>query len=150
MATKFQVTIDCANPALLTRFWATALGYRIEDPPAGFDSWNSYWRSIGVPEEDLGDFGGASDSIVDPEGTGPRIWFQLVPETKVVKNRLHFDLDAGGGREVPPERRKERVAAEARRLVAAGATMVHVSEPEGMDHFAVLMQDPEGNEFCVR
>ena len=37
MATRFQVTIDCAQPEVLTRFWATALGYRVEDPPAGFD-----------------------------------------------------------------------------------------------------------------
>jgi Glyoxalase-like domain len=35
MATKFQVTIDCADPDRLTRFWAVALGYRVPDPPPG-------------------------------------------------------------------------------------------------------------------
>jgi hypothetical protein len=47
MATRFQVTIDCAQPELLTRFWAAALGHKIEDPPNGFETWTDYWRSIG-------------------------------------------------------------------------------------------------------
>lgn len=149
MATKFQVAIDCADPGRLTRFWATALRYKIQDPPAGFDSWNAFWRSIGVPEEELDDANDASDSLVDPAGQGPRIWFQKVPEAKVVKNRLHLDLDAGGGRGVPLQTRKERVTAEVQRLVGAGATALRVLEQEGMDHYAVVMQDPEGNEFCI-
>lgn len=146
MATKFQVTIDCADPDLLTRFWASALGYRVADPPAGFATWRAFWRSIGVPDEELDD---ANDSLTDPDGAGPRIWFQVVPEGKVVKNRLHLDLDAGGGRTVPLGTRKERVTAEADRLIAAGATRMRVLDQDGLDHYAEVMQDPEGNEFCI-
>jgi hypothetical protein len=85
---------DCADPDVLTRFWAPALGYRVEGPPAGFDDWRSYWAHIGLPEDELVDSG---DAIVDPDGVGPRIWFQVVPEANVVKNRVHLDLDVSGG-----------------------------------------------------
>jgi glyoxalase superfamily protein len=89
------------------------------------------------------------DSLVDPNGHGPRIWFQVVPEGKVVKNRVHFDLDASGGRETPLAARKERVAAAAERLIALGATRLRILEQEGLDHYGKVMQDPEGNEFCI-
>jgi len=146
MAVNYQVTIDCADPDRLTRFWAAALGYQVQGPPAGFDGWDAYWRSVGVPEEELG---GGDDRLVDPTGAGPRIWFQVVPEPKVVKNRIHLDLQVGGGRDVPLAVRKERVDAEADRLVPAGATRLRVLEQEGLDHYAVSMHDPEGNEFCI-
>ena len=71
------------------------------------------------------------------------------PRGKVVKNRLHLDLIVSGGREVPLDVRKPRVVAEVERLKAAGATEVTVLEQEGLDHFAVVMKDPEGNEFCL-
>jgi hypothetical protein len=147
MATRVQVTVDCADPDRLVRFWATALGYHPEPPPPGFAGWREYWRDIGVPEDELD--GAGCDSVVDPDGVGPRIWFQQVPEPKVVKNRLHLDLDASGGRHVPLETRRERVLAETRRLTEAGATTVRVLTQEGLDHYAVVMKDPEGNEFCV-
>jgi hypothetical protein len=96
------------------------------------------------------------DSIVDPDGIGPRIWFQVVPDSKTVPNRLHFDIRASGGRslldrEVPIRTRKQRVDAEARRLCELGATMiVGPSEiEEGHDWYAVGMKDPEGNEFDI-
>jgi catechol 2,3-dioxygenase-like lactoylglutathione lyase family enzyme len=146
MATRLQVTIDCADPDRLARFWAEALGYRMEEPPAGFDTWQAYWVSRGLPEEELED---GYDSIVDPDGIGPRIWFQPVPEPKVVKNRVHLDLSVGGGREAPLGLRRQRVDAEADRLVGAGATRLRVLAEEAVDHYAVVMQDPEGNEFCL-
>ena len=77
------------------------------------------------------------------------MWFQPVPEPKVVKNRVHLDLDVGGGRGTPLEERRRRVEAEADRLVAAGATVFRVLSEDGVDHYAVVMQDPEGNEFCL-
>ena len=146
MTTLFQLTIDCADPDRLTDFWAVALGYQVPDPPAGFDSWRSYYRAIGVPEDELDD---GDDRLVDPEGHGPSLWFQKVPEDKVVKNRLHLDLKVSGGRDVPLETRKERVDAEAGRLVREGATILRVLDEVGLDHYAVVLQDPEGNEFCV-
>ncbi|MGP3952721.1 VOC family protein [Streptomyces sp. 7N604] len=151
MATAFQVTIDCADPARLVRFWAEALGYEPEPPPEAFASWRSYWLDMGVPAEELGDesAGEGADSIVDPDGVGPRLWFQPVPEGKVVKNRVHLDLKVSGGREVPLETRRQRVDAEVERLVAAGATRQRVLGYAGVDYYAVVMQDPEENEFCV-
>ena len=140
------MTIDCADPGRLARFWATALGYRLEEPPDGFASWQDYWVSRGLPPEEVED---GYDSIVDPDGVGPRVWFQPVPEAKVVKNRVHLDLNVGGGRTAPLAERRRRVDTEADRLVAAGATRFRVLSEEGVDHYGVVMQDPEGNEFCL-
>jgi hypothetical protein len=153
MAAGFMLVIDCADPDRLSRFWVAALGYTIEPSPAGWASWDEYWRSIGVPEEDLGV---GEDRIVDPEGRGPGIWFQVVPERKTVKNRLHIDIHASGDephasarRKIPLAVRKQRVDAEASRLVALGATLVAVLSTDGLDHYAVAMRDPEGNEFDI-
>lgn len=145
MAVGFQLVIDCADPEPLARFWAAALGYELEPPPTGFASWDAYWRDVGVPEEELG----FADSIADPGGRGPRIWFQVVPERKAVKNRLHLDISVSGGRAVPIETRRQRVDAEARRLADLGALFVGVLDTEGLDHYAVAMKDPEGNEFDI-
>ena len=146
MATQIQVTIDCADPGRQARFWADALGYRLEEPPDGFASWQDYWVSRGLPPEEVED---GYDSIVDPDGVRPRIWFQPVPEPKVAKNRVHLDLGVSGGRQVPLATRRRRVDAEAERLVAAGATRLRVLSEEAVDHYAVVMADPEGNEFCL-
>ena len=80
-----------------------------------------------------------ADCIIDPDGGGPRIWFQVVPEPKNVKNRLHLDVHVSGGRAVPIETRRQRVDAEARRLADFGATMVGVLSEEGIDHYGVAM-----------
>ena len=146
MPARFQLVIDCADPDRLARFWAAALGYELEPPPAGFPTWDDYYRDLGVPEEDLGV---GADSISDPQGHGPRIWFQVVPETKAVKNRLHLDIHASGGRTVPIQARKQRVDAEASRLAGLGAAITGIMYQEGLDHYAVAMTDPEGNEFDI-
>jgi hypothetical protein len=75
MAVRFQLVIDCRDPEPLARFWAAALGYEFEPPPAGFATWDDYWRDVGVDEEELGI---GEDRIVDPDGSSPRIWFQVV------------------------------------------------------------------------
>jgi diadenosine tetraphosphatase ApaH/serine/threonine PP2A family protein phosphatase len=146
MAVAFQLVIDCTDPEPLARFWAAALGYQLEPPPDGFATWDDYWRDIGVPEDDLGI---GEDRIIDPDRRGPGVWFQRVPEPKAVKNRLHVDIFASGGRALRIETRKQRVDAEARRLAALGATIVGVLQDEGVDHYAVAMKDPEGNEFDI-
>jgi hypothetical protein len=146
-----QLTVDCAEPRRLVLFWAEALRYVPEPPPAGHESWRAYWQATGVPEEELTDgVGELPESIVDPLGVGPRVWFQQVPEPKTVKNRVHLDLKVGGGRAVPLALRRERVDAEVARLTALGASVLYaMDEPQGMDYYAVVLQDPEGNEFCV-
>lgn len=127
----FQIAMDCSSAHRMTQFWAIALGYEVEPPSDGFATWNDYWRSIGVGEDELDQEGDGSDSLTDPAGRGPRIWFQEVPETKTGKNRLHFDLGVSGGRGVPLDRRRARVDAEADRLVAAGATRTQEVPTEG-------------------
>jgi hypothetical protein len=99
-----------------------------------------------VPEEELGQ---GDDSIVDPAGAGPRIWFQRVPESKVVKNRIHFDIGIGGGRANDMSTRRRLVDEEVQRLIGLGAVKIRALEQEGLDHYAVAMLDPEGNEFDV-
>lgn len=144
MATQVQVVIDCADPGALAPFWAEALGYKVQDPPTGFASWEDFLRAQGIPA----DRWNSASAIVDPDGRGPRVFFQQVPEGKSVKNRVHLDLNVSGGPGTPLEERKKRVEAEVARLVAAGATAVGPVEEHG--EFHVVMQDPEGNEFCVQ
>lgn len=143
---RFQITIDCQDPISLAAFWADALpDYHLQDPPEGFETWRSYWEEMGLPEDELFD---GTDRIESSAG-GPPIWFQQVPETKSIKNRLHFDLLVGGGRSVEMGERKRRVRSEAERLVTLGATISYESDTPEFDHFFIAMQDPEGNEFDI-
>ncbi len=144
MATKFTVVFDCDDPERLTHFWAAALGYQVEGPPPGFASWTEFWTSKGVPLEEAGE---GDDRLSDPSGAGPQIWFHKVEEKKSVKNRLHLDLNVSGGYEFSRDERARRVNEVAERLVALGATWLGVMEEPDVDHYAVEMLDPEGNEF---
>jgi hypothetical protein len=115
-----STTFDCHDPRGLAGFWADALSYSIE-----------------APNEDAGEV-----LLVDPTGVGPSLGFVKVPESKVVKNRVHLDLTTDGPLE-----------AEVERLVAAGASAVETLQDPGEGyvdpHIWTVMQDPEGNEFCV-
>ena len=105
-----EVVIDCADPRTLAAFWAGFTGYERR-------SWHEDWATIGTPDESM------------------IIGFQQVPESKIVKNRVHVDFSAAD---------EEATALE---IEALGATRLSVSEdPE--DPFVVLA-DPEGNEFCI-
>jgi hypothetical protein len=145
MATSIQLVFDSADPDRLARFWAAALGYRLQSPPAGFATWEAFLRGQGVPPERWND----ASAIVDPDARGPRIYFQRVPEGKTAKNRMHMDLNVAGGRDVPIDARKRRVQAEVARLTGLGATDERGAiERDG--EYWVRMNDPEGNEFCVQ
>ena len=126
MARRFDIAIDCANPAALARFWADALEYPL---PAEADLLTGGDVFLEPPAEDL-----------------PVVYFQLVPEGKVVKNRVHLDLHVGG--DGPLAERKAKIDAEAARLVAAGASDHRGPIDEGGSYW-VRMNDPEGNEFCL-
>ena len=143
MATEFQVTFDANDPPLLADFWAEALGYVTPPPPQGHDSWDDWAIAMEIPEEDWD----MARALVDPEGKGPRIFIQKVPEGKTAKNRVHLDLRIGGGPDAPLDTRKERIDAEADRLETLGASRVGPIEERGS--YFIVMQDPEGNEFCV-
>jgi catechol 2,3-dioxygenase-like lactoylglutathione lyase family enzyme len=144
VATKVQVVIDCADPAKLSQFWAFALGYRIPDPPGDFATWPDFLRAQGVPESEFN----SASAAEDPDGAGPRLFFQRVPEPKAGKNRVHIDVNAGGGRDQPEDERAKRVDEKVAALVEHGATFVEKRAQMG-DRW-VVMQDPEGNEFCVQ
>ncbi|HKN97352.1 MAG TPA: VOC family protein [Pseudonocardiaceae bacterium] len=146
MSVRYQLVIDCADPHRQAGFWAAALGYELAPPPAGFATWDDYYRDLGLPDDMLT---GGTDRISDPHGGGPAIWFHVVEDAKTVRNRLHIDIHASGDRTDPIEVRKQRVDAEASRLAGLGATITVVMYSEGVDHYAVGMRDPEGNEFDI-
>ncbi len=105
MSTAWTITFDCADPATLAAFWRQALGYVDGAPPAGSATWEEWLASVGVPPEEWGD--GAY--IEDPAGLRPAMSFLKVPEAKSAKNRVHLDVQAGGGRGEPQEVRWARV-----------------------------------------
>jgi catechol 2,3-dioxygenase-like lactoylglutathione lyase family enzyme len=144
MARDVQITFDCADPAKLSAFWAEALGYRLQNPPPGFASWDEALAAMGIPPERRND----ASALTDPEGAGPRVFFQRIPEGKVAKNRVHLDVRAAPG--LHGDARMAALEAEAVRLAALGATRARRFEPEpplGAGH--IVMSDPEGNEFCL-
>jgi len=137
---SLQIAVDAADPHHLNRFWAAALDYEIEDHhdmigeivAAGHASL----------EEDIIEIDGrrawkTAAASKPRDGAGPRLLFQVVPEPKTVKNRVHLDLH------FPPDRRDEEVA----RLTELGATKLWDGQ-QGPQQW-VTMADPEGNEFCV-
>ncbi len=141
---EIQVTFDCADPGAVAAFWAEALGYRMPDPPGGFASWDQALEALGVPPERRND----ASAVEDPEGRGPRLFFQRVPEGKQVKNRVHLDVRAAPG--LQGEARMAALEAEATRLVAHGATRLQRYEPAPpLERGHIVMADPEGNEFCL-
>jgi hypothetical protein len=144
VATPVQVVFDCADPERLSQFWAATLGYKLDDPPEGYASWPDWLTAQGVPEDQWN----SASACSDPEGRGPRIYFQRVPEPKTVKNRVHLDVNAGGPKGTPPEERRRRVDAEVERLLGLGASRVGVLEQYG--EYCVNMRDVEGNEFDVQ
>lgn len=144
MAIAVQVTFDCADPDQLATFWAEALGYKLQDPPPGFDSWEAFLEANAVPK----DLWNSKSAIVDPDGAGPRIFFQQVPEPKQSKNRVHLDVNAGGPPGTTAEERRSKVDAAVERLTALGAKKLQ--DREEMNERYVVMQDPEGNEFCLQ
>jgi hypothetical protein len=143
MAKRLQVVFDCADPGALAHFWADATGYIFQPPPEGYASWEDLLRKMGIPEDQWD----RASAIVDPDGVGPRIYFQKVPEGKTVKNRVHIDINQGT-REMPPDERRSTVEAEAARLVGVGASEFRRVDENG--EFCIVMQDPEGNEFCLQ
>ena len=118
---RVQVTFDCADPERVCRFWAEALGYRVHP-------------SYAVVAE-------------DPDGVGPRLYFQAVPEGKVAKNRVHLDVRVGAG--LVGEERLAALEAECSRLEALGATRGRLLLADEENESCQVMADPEGNEFCL-
>jgi len=106
-----NIVFDCHDPARLAVFWAAALNYatNTNDP-------DHAWA-------------------YNPDRTKPYLLFNKVPESKIVKNRVHIDLDT------------DDVEAEIARLETLGARKLQFIN-EGERPWWI-MADPEGNEFCV-
>jgi len=118
---QFQVTFDCAEPERVARFWCEVLGYVL--PP------------------------NTTVACVDPTGVGPRLYFQRVPEGKVVKNRVHLCVRVGTG--LVGDERLAALEAECARLLPLGATRFQLLLADGVNESCLVMQDIEGNEFCL-
>ncbi|MEV0431620.1 VOC family protein [Nocardia sp. NPDC050413] len=152
MSRHVQITFDAHDPRALSLFWREVLGYVHPGPPGvelpdGADplaAWDEFLTRIGVPAEEHN----SRSAIEDPDGEGPRVFFQRVPEDKVAKNRVHLDVRAAPG--LQGEQRMTALEAECERLVALGATRLRRFEPEPpMSAGFIVMADPEGNEFCL-
>jgi Glyoxalase-like domain len=152
MSRHVQVTFDAHDPRTLSTFWRDALGYVHPGPPGvdladGADplaAWDDFLAQLGVPEEQRN----SRSAIEDPDGNGPRLFFQQVPEDKVAKNRVHLDVRAAP--DLQGDERMAALEAECDRLVALGASRVRRVEPAApMDAGHIVMADPEGNEFCL-
>lgn len=142
MALTFQVTFDAADPRALGDFWCRVLGYVREEPPGGFVTWEEALTAWGLPEERWND----KNAVRDPDGAGPRIFIQKVPEPKAAKNRMHLDVNVSDG--LSGAERIAKVRAEAERVVALGASVV--GEMTELGEFWIVLRDPEGNEFCLQ
>ena len=123
VARLHDIVVDCRHPGTVARFWAAVLdGYEV----APYDDAEiERLRAMGI-DDVLNDPG-----VIVESSSSPRIYFQLVPEPKTVKNRLHLDV------------RADDVEAEVARIVALGATIL------SRQTSWVTLADVEGNEFCV-
>jgi predicted enzyme related to lactoylglutathione lyase len=149
MPVHFKIVFDAADPHRVAAFWAEAMDYKLEDH-SGFIAGllaqgviaedlltevdgHRAWKTLAAIRNPDDPFDEASDA-----GRGMRILFQTVPESKTVKNRVHLDLHVG----------LDNIDAEVERLEGLGATRQSDRFVEGPSQW-VVMQDPEGNEFCV-
>jgi hypothetical protein len=111
-----ELIIDCHDPRRLGDFWRDVLGYTESD--AKFEGEYHYVELEGPP------------------GAGPSILLLRAPDEKVIKNRLHIDVNATDREQ----------GEEVERIVGLGATKVDIGQGE---QTWVVLADPEGNEFCV-
>ena len=145
MSLTFQVTLDCADPHVLADWWAETLGWEVEPTDEAFirkmvTAGYATEAETRVYMDQLVWATGAAIRVPDaPEGSPcRRVLFQLVPEPKTVKNRMHLDVRLGVGADLDAARDA---------LVARGANFSH--EASQGPHRWYTLTDPEGNEFCV-
>lgn len=138
MSYGFQVSVDAADPHAQADWWADALGWEVEPQDADFirDMVSKGFATEADTIVHDGQLRWREGVAIRSEGH-PRVLFQLVPEAKTVKNRVHLDVQVG----------QDNVEAEVERLTARGASFSHRGQ-QG-PHSWVTMTDPEGNEFCV-
>lgn len=152
MSATIQITVDAHDPRTLSLFWKEVLGYVHPGPPGvdlaeGEDpltAWDSFLELHDVPQEQRN----SASALEDPEGIGPRLFFQQVPEDKVAKNRMHLDVRTAS--ELRGDERMAALEERCEQLIALGATRLARHEPEPPTSIGfIVMADPEGNEFCL-
>jgi hypothetical protein len=138
MQRKIDLTWDCADAQVMAAFWKLALCYVDAPAPNPFKSRDEWLASFDVPEEEwhMGAW------LCDPTGIGPSLSILTVPEAKVAKNRLHFDIRVTCDGDVNEQWRQLTV--QVNEFVEAGGRVLQ----QFLNHH-VVMADPEGNEFCV-
>ena len=121
-----EISLDCHDPDLLATFWTNVL------------DWVVLHREPGLVE--IGPAGRDDAELLKAVRTGPvapTIFLAQVPEEKVAKNRIHFDVS-------PVDCSQDD---EVERILALGAT--HADVGQTGEETWVVLADPEGNEFCV-
>lgn len=141
MSFRIQTSWDARDCVALALWWAETLGWEFEylDP----EQFNGLVSQGFCSEDDIIRLADGRLSWRDgaaihhPSEPTLRMYFQNVPEGKVVKNRVHIDVLVGA----------DQVAAETEKLKARGANYLatHSQGPHSWN----VMQDIEGNEFCV-
>ena len=130
MATLRNITFACKDPGKLASFWASALNYIVEELPPDLI------ETLIAEDADLN----MAAAISDPDGKGPRLYFEKKEKSVTTSIPIHLDLNATD------------VRAEVARLIALGAREIGPkSQRIGpyTDEW-VVMSDPEGNGFCVQ
>ncbi len=112
-STSLEVAIDALDIAAVLPFWRAVTAYAPENTPRG----------------------PADDSIVDPRGIGPALWFQQMTEPRPQRNRIHLDVV------VPHDEAEDRIAA----ALAAGGRLVSDDRARAF----WILADVEGNEACL-
>jgi len=149
MPVHFKICVDAADPHRLAAFWAEAMDYTVEDHSKLIEGLlaqgiitedlltevdgHRAWKTVAAIRNPDDPFDEVSDA-----GKGMRLLFQVVPEPKTAKNRMHLDLHVG----------VDKIDAEAARLEALGGTRLSDRFRENGAEW-IVMGDPEGNEFCV-
>lgn len=152
MSATVQITFDAHDPRALSTFWAEVLGYLHPAPPGvelqpgedGLAAWDEFLETSGVPEDQRN----SASALMDPEGKGPRLFFQQVPEGKTAKNRVHLDVRTAW--DLRDDERMAALETECERLLGLGARRLERHDPQPpMSIGFIVMADPEGNEFCL-
>ena len=138
MAYDFQIALDCAHPHELADWWAEMLGWEVE--PSNEDFIREMVAKGYATEDQTTTHKGVlvwreGQAIFHPESK-QRFLFQLVPEEKTVKNRMHLDIRMGA----------DKIEAELERLTARRRTLHRGKQGP---HEWITIEDPEGNELCL-
>ncbi|GHJ42672.1 hypothetical protein Cs7R123_00140 [Catellatospora sp. TT07R-123] len=147
MAANFQISVDCADPHALARFWAQALEWEVERHgdfiKQMLDAGHATPADVITLDGEL--VWSTAAAIRDPQapvnGRGSpvrsRMIFQVVPEGKTAKNRFHLDVNFEGVDKEVTAARMEQLGAK------------RLWDGQQGPHSWIAMADPEGNEFCV-